>query len=102
MPAMTEATRAWIYRVVFAALGLGLVYGIINSENIDDWILLVGAVLGVGTNGLASLHTSTKRPEQPEALDGDLDRGESLVVTLVVCVFLLVIVLLVLTAFGRI
>jgi hypothetical protein len=60
---------------VLASFAVALIYGIVDDDKLETWLLLAGAILGVGTNGLASLHTSTHSPEQPEARDGDMDRG---------------------------
>lgn len=56
-----EKTRAWIYRIAVAAVPVATGYGIIEDSKAALWIGLLGAVLGFGTNLLASANTSTKR-----------------------------------------
>jgi hypothetical protein len=43
-----EATRAWIYRVITAALPLLTAYGIVADEMVPLIIALVAAILGTG------------------------------------------------------
>lgn len=54
---MTEAKRAYIYRVLLAALPLLTFYGLVTEEQVPLIVGLVSAVLGVG---LATANTSTK------------------------------------------
>lgn len=54
---MTEATRAYIYRVSAAALALLAGFGIIADEKVPLIIGVVGALL---PTGLAVKNTSTK------------------------------------------
>ena len=55
---MSEATRAWIYRIALAILTVAVAYGLIQDEQqIAAWTALVTAVLG---NGRAALNTTTK------------------------------------------
>lgn len=56
-----EKTRAWIYRISLAAVPLLTGYGLIQDSKAALWIGVVGAILGFGTNALASANTSTKR-----------------------------------------
>jgi hypothetical protein len=54
---MSESTRAYIYRIALAVLGLAVLYGVIAGEEaVAAWTALVTAVLG---NGLAAKNTST-------------------------------------------
>lgn len=55
----TEATRAWIYRVLVAAIPVLIAYGIVDQATAAVWIGLAAAVLGVG---LAAVNTSTGAP----------------------------------------
>ena len=55
-----EATRAWIYRVLTAAVPLVTAYGIIDQRTAALWLGVIGALLGIG---LASMNTSTKVPD---------------------------------------
>jgi len=61
---LTEPRRAYIYRVALAVMALLVLYGLVGVDEAPAWIVVIGAVLGVGTTGLATLNTSTKtRPE---------------------------------------
>ena len=52
-----EATRAWIYRVLTAAVPLVTAYGILDGRTAALWLGLAGAILGTS---LAAYNTSTK------------------------------------------
>ena len=80
---LTEPVRAWIYRVAVAAFVLALVYGLIDSDKVDEWLAFIAIILGGATTGMASLFTSTKHPERPETVDGDMDRGQSVIYLIV-------------------
>ena len=54
-----EVTRAWIYRVLTAAVPLVAAYGVIDQRTAALWVSLAGAILGTG---LAAYTTSTKGP----------------------------------------
>ena len=54
-----EVTRAWIYRVLTAAVPLVAAYGFIDQRTAALWVSLAGAILGTG---LAAYNTSTKGP----------------------------------------
>lgn len=83
MPTLTEPVRAWIYRVSVAAFAVAVLYGLFDDGDVEKWLYLIGAILGTGNAGLATLHTSTHNPERPEAFDGDRDRGQSVIYVLV-------------------
>ena len=52
-----EQTRAWIYRVLTAAVPLVAAYGILDGRTAALWLGLAAAILGTG---LAAYNTSTK------------------------------------------
>jgi len=52
-----EATRAWIYRVLVAAVPVLIAYGVLDEATAAVWVGLAAAVLGIG---LAVGNTSTK------------------------------------------
>ena len=52
-----EATRAWIYRVLTAAVPLVAAYGLIDGRTAALWLSMCAAILGTG---LAAYNTSTK------------------------------------------
>lgn len=56
-----EKTRAWIYRIAAAAVPLATGYGVIADSQAALWLGLLGAVLGFGTNVMASANTRTDR-----------------------------------------
>lgn len=58
---MSTHQRAWMYRVVLAVSALLVAYGIIGEGEAAQWAILAAALLGIGTDGLASAHTSTER-----------------------------------------
>lgn len=57
---MNERTRAYIYRVLLAAIPLLQAYGIVQESDVPLIIALAGAVLATG---LASLNTTTTPAE---------------------------------------
>jgi len=54
---MSEATRAWIYRISLAVVVLATIYGFVNDQQAAGW---AGLVLAITGNGLATLNTTTK------------------------------------------
>lgn len=54
-----EQTRAYIYRVLTAAVPLVTAYGILDGRTAALWLGLAAAILGTG---LAAYNTSTKGP----------------------------------------
>lgn len=58
---MDEATRAWIYRVIVAAIPLLFIVGVaVDEQSAQNILQFAAAVLGLGAGGLATLNTSTK------------------------------------------
>lgn len=57
---MDEKTRAYIYRVALAVGALLVLYGVIGEAELAQWAILVAALLGLGTDILATKNTSTK------------------------------------------
>ena len=57
MSLKNEQTRAYIYRVLTAAVPLVTAYGIIDQRTAALWVSLAGAILGTS---LAAYNTSTK------------------------------------------
>lgn len=53
---MTEAKRAYIYRVLLAAQPLIVAYGFADDATVAKWLHLASAVLGLA---LATANTST-------------------------------------------
>lgn len=56
---MSEATRAYIYRIALAVLAALSLYGLIGPDEIPVWTGVIVAVLGIGTTALATKNTST-------------------------------------------
>jgi len=52
-----EATRAWIYRILVAAVPVLIAYGVLDEVTAAVWVAAAAAVLGIG---LAVGNTSTK------------------------------------------
>jgi len=61
---MSEAQRGWAYRVLFALVAVGAIYGVFNQEQVLAWGAVIAALLG---NGLATLNTTVKPPPEPPA-----------------------------------
>jgi hypothetical protein len=55
---MSEAARAWIYRLLVVAIFALGVFGVITQEEAAAWIGTAGGLLGVV---LATANTSTKK-----------------------------------------
>ena len=60
---LTEARRAWLYRVALAVMAILTIYGIVDSTTAPAWLAVIFAVLGLGTSGLAAVNTSTSNTE---------------------------------------
>lgn len=58
---LTEARRAWIYRVSLAILLLAQLYRWVDSEESNAIANVISAVLAVANSGLATLNTSTHK-----------------------------------------
>jgi hypothetical protein len=52
----SEQTRAWLYRILTAAVPLLIAYGAVEEQTATLWLALGGATLGLG---LATANTST-------------------------------------------
>lgn len=61
LPFLTAERRAWLYRMVVAALPLLVFYGVAAEEEIALWAGVIAAFLSTGT---AALHTPTRTPER--------------------------------------
>lgn len=57
---LSEPTRAYIYRVLFAVSVLAVAYGRISAAEAPLWLEFAAAVLGL-SNLLAAANTSTTR-----------------------------------------
>lgn len=53
----SEATRAYLYRILLAVQPLAIAYGVTTSELAALWVSVVSAVLGLA---LATANTTTK------------------------------------------
>jgi len=56
---MSEKQRAYLYRVVTAAIALLVVYGVLDESTAAEWAILAAAVLGVAEGALAAANTPT-------------------------------------------
>ena len=52
-----QPVRAYAYRLGVAVLGVAVVYGLIGEGDAPSWLILIGAVFGIGGNGLAAANT---------------------------------------------
>ena len=57
IPWLTEARRAWLYRVLTGIAPLCVIYGVVGDQAVVAWLGFAASVLGTGT---AALNTSTK------------------------------------------
>lgn len=55
---MSEATRAWIYRILLAIAAAAVVLGFVTEDQVAAIVGIATALLG---NGLATANTSTRR-----------------------------------------
>lgn len=55
---MSEATRAYIYRIALVVAVLLVAYGFIGDAESQVWLQLVAAVLAIGPAALATKNTS--------------------------------------------
>ena len=58
---MNESTRAYIYRIILAALPIAVIYGVVRGDELPLYLSVVQAVLGISAAGLATINTSTKK-----------------------------------------
>jgi len=56
---MSEAKRAYAYRILLAVQPLAIAYGLTTSELAALWVSVISAVLGLT---LATANTTTKTP----------------------------------------
>lgn len=56
---MSEATRAYIYRIAIVLALVAVAYGIISEEQSELWLQVIVAVLAIAPTGLAVKNTST-------------------------------------------
>lgn len=78
MPTLNEQTRAYIYRLVVAAMAVAVGYGLLEKEDVDVWLQVVTAVLGLLSAGLAAKNTSTN-PATPKTVTDITYVGDILV-----------------------
>lgn len=58
----SPGTRDYTYKVITAVSVVILTYGVAGPGEIDAWLLVASAVLGVGTGSLASANTDKPGP----------------------------------------
>lgn len=78
MPKLNEQTRAYIYRLAGALLLAAVVYGLIDNDDVDMWMQVVTAVLGLAPVALAVKNTSTD-PNKPKTLEESTTVGDFVV-----------------------
>jgi len=89
LPWLTPERRAWLYRVVGAAMPLLVLYGVVADQEAAVWLALAAAALSSGT---AALHTPTRIVQEPAD-----DKGVTVIEAAAIS-FLVVIVVLLLLA----
>lgn len=57
----SEATRAWIYRVLGAGIVLLTIYGLMSEAEAQGWMQLLVVLFGLGSSGLATKNTSREK-----------------------------------------
>lgn len=60
----TLAQRRWAYSVLIAAGSVAVAYGIATTEQLAAWLVLGGALLGVGGLALANPTKPTEDPSE--------------------------------------
>jgi hypothetical protein len=55
-----QKTRAYIYRVALAVLGIAALYGLVGPAEVEGITTLVESVLAISVVGMAARNTSTK------------------------------------------
>jgi hypothetical protein len=53
--------RKRLYEIGVALMGLLAIYGVVNAEQLNAWVVLIGAAVGIATNALAVKNTHEKR-----------------------------------------
>lgn len=51
--------RKYLYTIGVAVMGLLAVYGVVNQEQLELWVVLIGALVGMGLNGMAAKNTKS-------------------------------------------
>ena len=70
-----EGHRGYLYRIFLALLAVLVVFGALTDDEVAKIILLIGAILGIGGNGLATANTEVggrlrrKRDKQLDELE---------------------------------
>ena len=68
---LTPQVRTYIYGVISAALPLLVTAGVLAPEDMQQWLLLAAAILGLGSNILAAANVRPNQPQQlPETQPG--------------------------------
>lgn len=62
---LTEARRAYLYRVGTAVIPLLVLLGLVANHLAQQILLILAAVLAVGEGGLAAANTSTTKTTRP-------------------------------------
>lgn len=59
---VTDTQRAYAYRIALAISALLVGYGVLSEAEAAQWAVLAAALLGIGSETLATRHTTTKDP----------------------------------------
>lgn len=66
MKILTPQVRLYLYGVVSAGLPLLVTAGFLAPEDMQQWLLLAAALLGLGSNVLAAANVKPAQPVKPE------------------------------------
>lgn len=61
---LTPQVRTYIYGVISAALPLLVTAGVLAQEDMQQWLFLAAAILGLGSNILAAANVQKSQPNQ--------------------------------------
>lgn len=65
MKILTPQVRLYLYGVVSAGLPLLVTAGFLAPEDMQQWLLLAAALLGLGSNVLAAANVKPAQPVKP-------------------------------------
>jgi hypothetical protein len=49
--------RKYLYQVGVAVMALLAIYGVVNPDQVEAWVVLLGALVGAGLNGMSAYNT---------------------------------------------
>lgn len=73
MNSLDQTTRAWLYRIALVLIAVLIAIDVVNGGSAQSWVAWIAGAIGLGSAGLATKHTTRKRPEPL----GDSDGGST-------------------------